>query len=463
MFRGLRLQLTLLYLTAALGLILLLGGGTYLLLHSYFQASTDLALRFRMAQEFQARGLSLPPDLADAASAWSAQRAPAAVAATPTAAARRSEGDEGDGGEDGEGGAGQPTGEAELAETERYDGELTAIFALPVTAQAQLISNPNPFAPPVAPNAAAVEAALAKGSDLRTVHASDGSEVRLLTYRLSGPDGAQALQLGRTTSDQGRALNRLLAILLGLGTLGAASLAISSWWLAGRSLLPAERAWEKQQAFVANASHELRTPLTLIRASADVARRGTEAGDDRFGLLGDVLQETDHMGKLVEDLLLLSRLDAGRLELSRQPVEMAGLLQDLGRQVGRVAEAKGIVLDLGPLDGTALADPTRLRQVLLALIDNALQNTPAGGSVRLAAQPQGKTVTITVSDTGPGLSDQERSRVFDRFYRAQGARPGGSGLGLAIAKGLVEAQHGRLALESGDAGGIRAVVTLPGV
>jgi hypothetical protein len=180
MFRGLRFQLTLLYLLAALGLILLLGGGTYLLLHNYFQASTDLALRFRMAQEFQARGQSLPPDLAGAASAWSAQRAlvPASAVPLPTSTASRAEDEGEEGSGDGESSGGEPASELELAETERYDGELTAIFALPVTAQALLVSNPNLFAPPVAPDVAAVAAALAKGSDLRTVHASDGSEVR---------------------------------------------------------------------------------------------------------------------------------------------------------------------------------------------------------------------------------------------------------------------------------------------
>lgn len=463
MFRGLRLQLTLLYLLAALGLILLLSGGTYLLLHSYFQASTDLALRFRMAQEFQARGQSLPPDLADAVSAWIAQRGQASPIPRPTSTVPHSEGEDEEGNGEGESVGGHPEGEFELAETEHFDGELTAIFALPVTAQAQLVSNPNLFTPPVAPDVAAVAAALAKGSDLRTVYATDGSEIRLLTYPLAGANGEEALQLGRTTSDQARALNQLLAILLGLGALAAAGLAVSSWWLAGRSLLPAERAWEKQQAFVANASHELRTPLTLIRASADVARRGSDESDERYGLLRDVLQETDHMTKLVEDLLLLSRLDAGRLTLSREPIDVIALLADLERQVGRVAEGKGISLMLGRADGTVLADPTRLRQVLLVLLDNALQNTPAGGSVQLAATRQGKDVAITVTDTGRGLSPEDRSRVFERFYRAQGSSPSGSGLGLAIAKGLVEVQHGRLTLESGDGGGLRAVVSMPGV
>jgi signal transduction histidine kinase len=461
MFRGLRLQLTFLYLLAALGLILLLGGGTYFLLHDYFQSSTDLALRFRMAQEFESRGLALLPELAEAASLWSAQRPDASSLPRPSATAPRRSSDDEEGGGDGEGGEGGGAEESELSEPEHYDGDLTAIFVLPLDAQGRLLSNPNPFAPPVAPSAEAAASALATGSDLRTVRAGDGSEVRLLTYIVHDPSGVEVLQLGRTMVDRDRALNRLLAILLGLGILGAGGLAVSSWWLAGRSLSPAERAWEKQQAFVANASHELRTPLTLIRASADVARRGSREDQEEFALLTDVLQETDHMSKLVEDLLLLSRLDAGRLTLEREPVDVPELLAELARQVGRVAEEKGVLLERGETVGTASADATRLRQVLLALIDNALQNTPPGGRIHLASRVQEKAIVVTVTDTGRGLSPEERSRVFERFYRAEGSSSGGSGLGLAIAKGLVETMHGRLTLESGEAGGLSAVVSLP--
>ena len=465
MFRGLRLQLTLLYLVAALGLILLLGGGTYFLLHSYFQASTDLALRFRMAQEFQARGLSLPPDLAAAVSAWSVHRSAPSAAPLASATPRRSQGGDTEEGEAGEGGgegaseSKPPPAETEVAESEHYDGELTAIFAMPLTAQGKLVSNPNPYAPPVAPSPAAVAAALAQGSDLRSVRAGDGSEIRLLTYRLSGVDGVEALQLGRTTSDQERALNQLLVILVALGALGAASLAVCSWWLAGRSLLPAQRAWDRQQTFVANASHELRTPLTLIRASAEVARRGLPETDSRSELLGDVLQETDHMGKLVEDLLLLSRIDAGRLTLAREPLDVGELLTELERQVGRLAESKDITLSRGAAKGTALADPTRLRQVLLILLDNALQNTPPGGSIALGAEPRGRKVEITVRDTGRGLSAEERSRIFERFYKAADSK--GSGLGLAIARSLVQAHGGEIVAEGAAGTGTTIRISLP--
>jgi signal transduction histidine kinase len=483
MFRGLRFRLTLLYLVAALGLIVLLGGGTYLLLHDYFQASTDLALRFRMALEFEARGLALPPDLADAASAWNAHRPtprPAASPSPPPPPTETAVLAQGEGEEEGEDNGGHSNGrsangstvssgdgaeavsrEIESGETEAYDGELTAIFTLPLTAEGRLISNPNPYTPPIAPSVAGIIGALSRGRDLRTVKASDGSDVRLLTYRIAGPDGAQVLQVGRTMSDQERALNRLLIILVSLGTLGAAALAVASWWLAGRSLVPAQHAWEKQQTFVANASHELRTPLTLIRASTEVARRGLPADDERSGLLGDVLQETDHMSHLVEELLLLSRLDAGKLTLASETIDVPPLLADLQRQVGRLAETKGVTVTLAESDGSAIGDPTRLRQVLLALLDNAVQNTPAGGRVELDSRVAGKTVVVRVTDTGRGLSAADQAHVSERFFRTEGSPSGGSGLGLAIARGLIEAQHGQLTLTSAPGEGTRVAVTLP--
>ena len=219
--------------------------------------------------------------------------------------------------------------------------------------------------------------------------------------------------------------------------------------MAGRSLAPARRAWDRQQAFVANASHELRTPLTLVRASAEVARRGLAESDRRSTQLGDILDECDHMSRLVDDLLLLSRLDANTLPLLRQPVAVAELLTGLQRQVGRVAEAQQVQLEAGPVAGKLMGDPDRVRQVLLILLDNALQHTPAGSRIRMAADVRGRWVEITVSDTGAGVAPEHLPNVFERFYRADGKAEGrGTGLGLAIARALVTAQGGQIELAS---------------
>jgi signal transduction histidine kinase len=236
----------------------------------------------------------------------------------------------------------------------------------------------------------------------------------------------------------------------------------ASWWVAGRSLAPARRAWDRQQAFVANASHELRTPLTLVRASAEVARRGLAENDRRYTQLGDILDECDHMSRLVDDLLLLSRLDANTLPLLRQPVAVAELLTGLQRQVGRVAEAQQVQLEAGPMAGTLLGDPDRVRQVLLILLDNALQHTPVGGRIRMEADVRGRWVEVKVSDTGAGIAPEHLPHVFERFHRAAGKAEGrGAGLGLAIARALVTAQGGQIELASQVGRGTVALVRWP--
>jgi signal transduction histidine kinase len=464
MFRGLRVRLTLLYLMAAMALISVVGAGAYLLVSSYFQNTTDLALKVRMAQELQLLGQPLPPELIVAAQEWIASRGvpTATAAAAPTL--RSVSSDEGeDDAHDGESeveGA-EDSSSHEAPETDPYDGELAPIFSLPLNASGELINNPNAFALPVAPDTAAAASALASGSDLRTVVSGDGTRVRLLTYPVNVQGAPPVLQLGRALGDQDRVLAELLTALLALGGLSAVALTVASWWLAGRSLVPAEEAWEKQQAFIANASHELRTPLTLLRASAEVAERGLRKKDARRELMQDILVETDHMNKLVEDLLLLSRLDAGRLKLDMQAVNIKEILPEISRKVNRLAEEKGISLILEGKEGVVHSDPTRLRQVLLILLDNALTHTPEGGRIRVDSRLEANRVILTVADTGTGVAPEHLPHVFERFYRADKGPGAGSGLGLAIAKSLIEAQNGELRLESLEGIGTKAVISLP--
>jgi len=458
MLRGLRWQLTLLYLLAALALLALIGVGMYQLLSRYFETTTDLALQHKMAEQFRLLGAALPPELAEADRSWHASRGrPLPTTGISTDLRRNGEEHEGEG-ED------RRRSDDHLLE-DAYDAELAAIFVLPLDARGQVLAVGGSPAAPLAPDAQAVAAALQRGSDWRTVRLADGTRLRLLTYALPGGTAPAVLQVGRALSDQDRLLHQLLIGLLGLGTASAVLMGLGSWWLAGRSLRPAQDAWERQQAFVANASHELRTPLTLIRASAEVAQRGLPAGDERRTLLDDILAECDHMGRLVEDLLLLSRLDAGRLKLERQRVALADLLTEIQRQVGRLADARGIHLVLDGASGAVWGDPTRLRQVLLILLDNALHYTPAGGSIRLAARPQGRYVVVTVTDTGSGIAPEHLPHIFERFYQADSARRsrGGSGLGLSIAKALIEAQHGQIRLESRPGEGTRVSLLLPAV
>ncbi len=272
--------------------------------------------------------------------------------------------------------------------------------------------------------------------------------------------------MGRLLSDQDGVLQRLEMGLLALGGVSIFLLGFASWWLAGRSLKPAQEAWERQQHFVANASHELRAPLTLMRASTEVALRTTSPKDmDQRALLEDVMQECDHMNRLVEDLLLLSRLDAGRIKLDRQAISLADMLSDVQRQVGRLADERSIklVASSPAANLVALGDPTRLRQVLLILLDNALRYTSMGGTIEMTAVAHGRHIELTVADTGNGIAPEHLPHIFERFYRveeARGEEGNGNGLGLSIAKGLVEAQGGHIGITSKVGQGTRITISL---
>jgi len=460
-FSGLRLRLTLLYALAALVFVLLIGSGTYLLVARYFSNVTDLALRHKMAHEFHALGAPLPPDLEHADRDWSIiRREVVAIPFVPPEPTReRREREET---------AYEEDDERPRSLTTPVDAaELAAIAVLPLDASGRLLFNPNNLDLPLNPDQEAFQTALAHGSDLRTITLDDGRRARLLTYRLTRSDGPAALQLVRELSDQDQVLNQLFVGLITLGTFSMALVGATSWWLAGRALRPAQEAWERQQRFIASASHELRAPLTLIRASAEVALRDLSPDEsDQRALLHDVLAESDHMRRLVDDLLTLTRLDSGQLTLTKETVDLTALLASIQRQAARLGEQRSVAVELADVGGLVQADTERLQQVVLIALDNALRYTPAGGRITLAATPADRMVQITVADTGSGIAPEHLPHIFDRFYRADPARGrenGNAGLGLSIAKGLVEAMGGRITVESTVGVGTTVVISLPRV
>jgi signal transduction histidine kinase len=270
------------------------------------------------------------------------------------------------------------------------------------------------------------------------------------------------LQMGRLLADQERVLKQFLVGLLLLGSIGIFVLGLGSWWLSGRSISPAQKAWDQQQVFISNASHELRTPLTLMHASAEVGLR-SQPNDEQKEILQDILGETDYMSRLVDDLLLLSRLDSRRLKLERERVSMPDLLQEVANQAEKLGAGKSIHLQLGQTNGIVWGDRARLRQVLLILLDNAIRFTPAGGFIRLETAPHAKTCLIMVTDNGAGIPPQHLPHIFERFYQvaptAETSRS--NGLGLSIAKGIIEAQGGRISIESNVSRGTRVTIVMP--
>jgi signal transduction histidine kinase len=240
-------------------------------------------------------------------------------------------------------------------------------------------------------------------------------------------------------------------------------LALSSWWLAGRSLGPAQKAWDQQQSFISNASHELRTPLTLMRATADFGLRAHPA-QEQAQVLQDIIDETDYMNHLVDDLLLLSRLDAHRLQLAREVIAISDLITETIRQMEKLGREKGIALTKDTATGNIIGDRARVRQVLLILLDNAMRFTPPGGAIHLSTQPFGKFIEIVVADNGPGISLEHLPHLFERFYQVRTNATNDSrtnGLGLSIAKALIEAQNGTIHIESALGMGTQVHFFLP--
>jgi signal transduction histidine kinase len=225
---------------------------------------------------------------------------------------------------------------------------------------------------------------------------------------------------------------------------------------------------QMQVDFVANVSHELRTPLTAVKGLVETLRDGAvDDPDVRDRFLETMEDETDRLIRLVNDLLTLSRADSEALNLQREPVDLAQLARAIVGKLAPRASARGVALQMeaAPDAPLALADPDRIEQVLVNLLDNAVKYSRPGDTVRVHVDGgPGEAARVQVWDEGIGIPADELARIGERFYRADKARSraeGGSGLGLAIARALVEAHGGQLWLESQEGQGTVVRFTLP--
>ncbi len=224
-----------------------------------------------------------------------------------------------------------------------------------------------------------------------------------------------------------------------------------------------EAADERLRQFVADASHELRTPLTSIRGYADLYQRGGLSEPARLDdAMRRVTGEAERMGALVDDLLLLSKLDRG-LPIEHVTVDLASLLDDAAADARAVQPDRPITVQcVRPL--TCKGDPLRLHQVVAALVHNALVHTPATTAVELIGAPSDGAAVLDVVDHGEGLDPEAAAKVFERFYRGDPSRArssGGSGLGLSIAKSIVETHGGRITVHTAPGEGCRFRVAVP--
>ena len=218
--------------------------------------------------------------------------------------------------------------------------------------------------------------------------------------------------------------------------------------------------------FVANVSHELRTPLAALKAMAETLEAGAiDDSDAARDFVRRMRTEIDGLARLVEELLLIGRLESGQQVVSPTVVSAAALLDGARERLAPLAERAQVrlVVDRPERAPMVVADPERIGQVFANLVHNATKHTPAGGEIRLSAAPDGKAVVFTVRDTGDGIAASDLGRIFERFYKSDRSRAdSGTGLGLSIAKHIVEAHGGVIAAASGGPGrGTTFTFTLP--
>ena len=229
-----------------------------------------------------------------------------------------------------------------------------------------------------------------------------------------------------------------------------------------------ERSFVALRRFTADASHELKTPLTVLRAGVERAVTTPGLPQETLVVLEETLQEVNRMTELVDALLTLARADEGRAPLVRETVDLRGLVHDV-EETGELLAEPGevhIEVDLPDRPVTLAVDRSRIRQLILNLVTNAVKYTPAGGRVRITLAEDPQRVTLAVSDTGIGIAPGDLPHIFDRFYRADIARTrtgerAGAGLGLAICRWIAEAHGGTIDVQSRPGRGTTFTVALP--
>jgi len=226
-----------------------------------------------------------------------------------------------------------------------------------------------------------------------------------------------------------------------------------------------QRSFAEIRRFTADASHELRTPISVIRAEVEVAMHESPGAEEFQTLAGSILEECEHLTKLTDQLLTLSREDAGLVPQESQPVDLARLVADATEMMRPLAEAKQQTLTLDARTAAVVTgDADRLREVLYNLLDNAIKYTPSQGRIAVAVTEQSGMIAVAVHDTGIGIDADHLPRVFDRFYRVDNSRSreaGGTGLGLSIVQNIVSAHSGRVEISSTPSEGTTCTVLLP--
>ena len=336
--------------------------------------------------------------------------------------------------------------------------------------------------------------------------------IRSLYYplgRLGHSHERHVVQVAAPLDARNRVLRITVLFLLALSTLGTAGAFASGWWLANRAIRPVhaiidhaesiqpgegprriqasadmqeyerliqvlnlmlarlDHAFEAQRRFTADASHELRSPLTALRGELELARRRERSAEEYRRVIASALEEVERLSRVAEDLLTLARSDAGVMQPRFRESNLAACAsRTVARLRGKATEKRVELRLSAPAEVNGLFDEDLIGRLLWNLTENALKFTPPAGWVELAVSARGGDAVIEVADTGPGIPEEDRSRVFDRFFQIDQSRtPGfehtGSGLGLSIAHAIVEMHDGEICVQNRPQGGALFRVRIP--
>jgi signal transduction histidine kinase len=289
-----------------------------------------------------------------------------------------------------------------------------------------------------------------------------GRPVRLLAVPIAAQGQRLVAVVGQSLEERDRAIQDLTSVLVVGGPIALALASLAGYGLAGAALRPVEVMRRRERRFIADASHELRSPLTMLRTELELMARDRPSGAELQEATASAIEETDRLGRLAEDLLLLSRADEQRFELHGAPVSPGELVHAAAARARRRPSVRGVRIRTGDVGAAPLvvADRDRAGQAIDNLLDNALRY--AASEVELTTRLAGSNVEIHVLDDGPGFPLDFLPRAWERFARADAARTdGGAGLGLSIIRTIAELHGGRAGAANRPGGGADVWISLP--
>lgn len=279
------------------------------------------------------------------------------------------------------------------------------------------------------------------------------------------PRGEITLQILRNIDSEKDLLDTLLIILIVGWVIGSILSVVAGYILAGRALIPIKNAWQKQQEFVSDASHEIRTPLTVIQSRLELLLRDPNATiEEKAQDFSILLKENRRLSKLVTSLLTLARSDSGQILLNKKMFSLNELFEEIISHFAEIVSFQNKEISL-EMKNTYFyyGDQERIHQLMVILIDNAMKFTNENDVIKISCEQVKNSFLIRVFDSGIGISEENISRIFDRFFQEDESRTekNGIGLGLSIAKWVVDAHNGKIKVQSKKSEGTTFEISLP--